>query len=561
MKITTHLKACAAVVMLLATGAGARAQELSTIADEKPFTLGGAIEGSAVGHSENGIDRGYPPFRWVLAGSLTPSFYGIAVPLSFTISDQERSFMQPFNQFGISPSYKWATVHLGYRSMTMSRYTLAGNTFYGVGAELSPGAFRLNGMYGRFQRAIEEDTTQSLAVPTYERNGYALSMGYKSESGGNLELSYLSAADDTLSLHRPVTRGEVLPAENSALGITIGIPIIPELRFEAEGGASLFTRDMRAPELDIDTNDIPDIVKSMHDINGTSTFTMAARTGLTLTLDNASLGVGYERIEPGFATLGAYYFTSDIENWTISPGVTLFDKSFRLNGSIGLQQDNLLDTRIATTSRVIGSGSLGWDISEALGLEMQFTNYTTGQKAGRQPINDSILVRNVTRSGSVAPRLLLQGEEMSHSFVMVGGFQTYTDLNIRGDRSANTDAINLGLNYSLSLIEQPISANGSINYSEATAAGTTTKMIGGSLGGNATIWDEQLSLGGTLAATSSVSGESSGLVFSESASISFAPSELDAISLNLNALQAGGEPAYDELTATLSYRRSFSVGE
>jgi hypothetical protein len=550
-----------AAIMLLATGAGASAQELSTIADEKPVTLGGAIEGSVVGHSENGIDRGYPPFRWILSGSLTPSFYGIDVPLSFTISDQERSFMQPFNQFGISPSYKWATVHLGYRSMTMSRYTLAGNTFYGVGAELAPGPFRLNGMYGRFQRAIEEDTTQALAVPTYERRGYAVSVGYKGESGGGFELSYLNAADDTLSLRKPVTRGEVLPAENSALGVNVTVPIIPELRFEAEGGASLLTRDMRAPDLDIDTNDNPAFVKAKHDINSTSTFTMAARTGLTLTLENASLGVGYERIEPGFATLGAYYFTSDIENWTISPGVTLFDRSFRLNGSIGLQQDNLMETRIATTSRVIGSGSLGWDISPAVGLEMQFTNYTTGQKAGRQPVNDSILMRNVTRSGSIAPRLLLQGEEMSHSFVLVGGFQTYTDLGIRGDRSANTDAINLGLNYGLSLIEQPISANGSISYSEATAAGTTTRMIGGSVGGSASILDEQLSLGGTLSAASTVTGDASGLVLSESLNVSFAPSDVDAISLNLNALQAGGEPTYDELTATLSYRRSFSVGE
>ncbi|MEQ8338575.1 MAG: hypothetical protein RIA62_14560 [Cyclobacteriaceae bacterium] len=39
------------------------------------------------------------------------------------------SFQQPFNQYGMSPTYKNVTAHIGFRSMNFSRYSLAGHLF------------------------------------------------------------------------------------------------------------------------------------------------------------------------------------------------------------------------------------------------------------------------------------------------------------------------------------------------------------------------------------------------------------------------------------------------
>ena len=73
--------------------------------------------------------------------------YGVEIPFSLTVSEQERSFRQPFNQFGITPTYKWAKAHLGYSNLTWSPFTWSGQTVLGGGVELNPGKFRFGMRY------------------------------------------------------------------------------------------------------------------------------------------------------------------------------------------------------------------------------------------------------------------------------------------------------------------------------------------------------------------------------------------------------------------------------
>jgi len=80
---------------------------------------------------------------WYLQGSPVITVYGIVLPFSFRLSEQQRDFRQPFNQFGVSPYYKWAKLHLGYRSHNWSTYALAGHSITGVGLELTPGKFQV----------------------------------------------------------------------------------------------------------------------------------------------------------------------------------------------------------------------------------------------------------------------------------------------------------------------------------------------------------------------------------------------------------------------------------
>src|SRR5665213_1267612 len=123
------------------------AQDLESISHQKPLGLDGAITFSGTDYQANGIPYRREPFSWTISGSPTLSFYGVQMPFSFILSEQERSFRQPFDQFGASPQYKWMTLHLGYRSMMFSHYTLAGVTFLGAGFEATPGVIRLSGMY------------------------------------------------------------------------------------------------------------------------------------------------------------------------------------------------------------------------------------------------------------------------------------------------------------------------------------------------------------------------------------------------------------------------------
>ncbi|HEV7379367.1 MAG TPA: hypothetical protein VGN64_06210, partial [Dyadobacter sp.] len=74
------------------------AQDFATVANQKPFVISGALDVRAIAYQSKGIQGRRSPLSWVISGSPTLAVYGIRIPVSFTFTEQERSFSQPFNQ-------------------------------------------------------------------------------------------------------------------------------------------------------------------------------------------------------------------------------------------------------------------------------------------------------------------------------------------------------------------------------------------------------------------------------------------------------------------------------
>src|SRR5688572_10704883 len=127
------------------------AQDFSNAAEIKPFTLNGAVSLSLSGYTQDGLSKDRrTPFSWTFIGSPIMTLYGVQLPFTFVFSEKQRDYRQPFNQIGVSPRYKSLTGHFGYRTMTMSRYTLAGVNFLGAGLEFKPEPLRFAIMTGNF---------------------------------------------------------------------------------------------------------------------------------------------------------------------------------------------------------------------------------------------------------------------------------------------------------------------------------------------------------------------------------------------------------------------------
>src|ERR1700676_2074875 len=105
------------------------AQDLGHIKDQKPFVFHGSIGTSASFYSSDETVLSRPPFAWSLYGNFTASIYSIALPFSFVITQYSNSYTSPFTQFGISPTYKWIKLHLGYRTISFSPITFDGQSF------------------------------------------------------------------------------------------------------------------------------------------------------------------------------------------------------------------------------------------------------------------------------------------------------------------------------------------------------------------------------------------------------------------------------------------------
>ena len=149
------------LLMLLGLLLHGKTQDLENINKEDLFTYGGGISVTNTFYHSIGTPSQRDPYFWQVNANLNLSFMNIVnAPFSFTISQQNKSFSQPqpFNRFGISPTYKGLTVHLGHRTLSFSDFTLAGNLFFGVGLEYKPDhhPLRVSAMYGRFAKPVDK---------------------------------------------------------------------------------------------------------------------------------------------------------------------------------------------------------------------------------------------------------------------------------------------------------------------------------------------------------------------------------------------------------------------
>ncbi len=536
------------------------AQDIGSIGSAPPLTLSGSLGATVSGYGAAGIDPRQQSGSWTLNGSGNVDLYGVNMPFSFVLSERDRDFRQPFNQFGISPRYKWATLHLGYRSMHISRYTLAGRTFLGAGLELTPGPLRGSIMYGRMERAVEEDTTRGGVLPSYHRNGFAMKLGVGNNSS-YFDLSYLRAKDDSNSLQRIPTETSVTPSENAVLAMSAKVAILPQLSLDAEGAASIFTRDLRSPLVDLQ-DEVPEFLTDFFEVNASTTFAVATKAGLAFKMPDYGIRLGYERIDPGFTTLGSDYFNTDIETWTIAPNVKLLDRKLRLSGSIGIQRDNLLNLKLASTNRLIGSGNISWSPDQKYGVDASYTNYSTGQSAGRRAINDTIAVRNVTQSLSLSPRMTLSSEEKSQVYSLQVGYQDFTDLNAFNGDITDNSSINASASYNLSIVKSGLNGGASLLYAETSFSSGSSTLLGLNVNGSIGLLEDRiLSLGGSLGvSTSAVSGSTTtnSVILNESINAGYRMTDKDQFTLTIYSTQTTGDNGFAEVNARLGYGRSFS---
>jgi len=466
-------------------------QDLGSIGSQKPFTVNGSAQIRGIFYNASGISDRRSPFTYVFSGNLTANLYGISMPMNFSISEADRSFRQPFNQFGISPHYKWITAHLGYRNINFSPYTLAGYTMLGAGVELTPGKLRLGFMYGRLNRATTLDTTtQSLTPISFSRKAYAFKIGYGTEKNF-VDISMLKGKDDPNSLTTPkgtLDSLTVSPAANTVIGISTRLTPLKNIFIEADLGASLYTRDINSPlTLDSISDPLFKKLRSFGTVNGTSEVYTAFTGAVGYKQKLYSIKLQYQRIDPDFKSMGAYFFNNDLENYTIAPAFRLFKARLRFNGSIGFQHDNLQHQKAATSHKVIGTALLSADITRQLGIDINFTNFSINQQPNTIRFADSLKIVQTTRNLSLSPRWMLVGTTISHTVIATANLMTMNDFNNYFAQNAISRNVNYNqyyLNYTLGYIPAAFSVFINISTTKADAQGVTDNNTGGTLGFN-----------------------------------------------------------------------------
>ena len=414
---------------LLAVGAG-NAQDLEQIGKKDPFTIRGGFGGSLTAYGTDLTDPRQVPFTWSINGRMEIGIYGLQLPFSFVISEKERDFRQPFNQYGISPRYKWVKAHLGHRTMHFSELTMSGQRFFGAGIELDPGKFRFAAMYGKLRREVFADTnTTAVVEPAYDRDGWAVRLGVGKQSS-HVDLILFRAADRYDSAQVNAGKyGAVQPEENIVLGTDVAIQLAKGLQFELDAAASLNNvgtvpqaREGEGSEL---SNDFD---SPLFNVDQRSRRGTAVRTGLSYNIKGVTISGKYDRIDPLFRTLGNYYFLTDIENYRGSIAWGMFKQKLRTSVSLGVQTNDLAQAYAVRTKRTIGSASVGYNSGNAYSLNLSYSNFeadlrSTYDAAG----SDTLRLRQVAQSASLTQNLRFRNKEQerTRSFDLNISYQSF----------------------------------------------------------------------------------------------------------------------------------------
>lgn len=411
-------------------------QDLASLRDQKPVTVQGGIDTRLVFYKANGIPSRYLPFNYLVTGSPVLSLYGVQVPLYFSFSRQQNSYTQPFNQFGLSPHYKWITVHAGYRNLNYSPFTLAGHTFLGAGVDLRPGKWRIGAMYGRFNKATVLDTLQGVYIEnfSYKRSGYAAKVGYGDDEN-YFDIITLRARDNASSaVATPqglLDSLKITPAGNWVNGYQTRLAFLDgRLVFQSDGAFSLYTADTRLGS--VEDSVIRDKIRpfeKLTDINYSTELYGAFQASVMYKLKFVSMKLQYRFVEAGYKSMGAYFLNNDLENWTINPSFIAGKGKIRFDGSLGFQRDNLQNLKRATSKRVIGAANMAAELNENWGLDLSYTNFSNTQRASAIRFADSLRVAQSTQNLSISPRFMKATTTRSHSVVLSANFNQFKELN------------------------------------------------------------------------------------------------------------------------------------
>lgn len=343
-------------------GGHINAQDLEKLLRGPVLSISGHISASQTLYMVSGRNPSRKPYQYLLSGNLNLKVEGLPdAPFSFFLSNQGARYTQPgFNQAAWHPSWRWVTLHAGDISMSWSPYTLNGHLFRGAGVDLTPGKWKISLCHGRFVTATE--STAPVGMPGagngYLRKGSGLMVAYAPEFGRELGFQLFHAADE---FRGSEARGGP-PLENVCAGWHAAFRLPFRFSLKTDAGLSL-----------IDENRLNDAQGIAVDRN------LARYKAVKLSLQKKVLrnlfNLDYERVDPGYRSLGAYYFNHNLENISLGTAADLSKLKLGISLSAGVQRDIQPGVNQTGMTRKVMRFQGNWSAGKKFTLQGNYSNF------------------------------------------------------------------------------------------------------------------------------------------------------------------------------------------
>ena len=557
------------ILLHLATTLGySQSFNVEQVAKSKLFTVSGGASANAILYSGNAARE---PFSYFLNGNININVAGLYnLPFSFSYSTQKFGYTKPvaIKTLSIHPSYKWITTHIGDVSMTFSPYTLNGHLFTGFGVDLTPpGKFKVSAMYGRLLKSNEYDANIPAVIPTFKRYGYGFKTAYAFEKV-NLGLIFFKTTDMMNSLSNPVPfELGLTPKENVAVSFETSFKLFKRLQVMTEYANSSITEDISLNG----TTKGKGIASLFLKSNETTTSQNAIKAQMVYPAGKGTLGLGYERIDPNYRTLGSYYFNNDLENITVNATQQIFNDKVSLALSLGMQKDNLEKQKVSQSKRLVSSVTADYRANQKLNLNFNYSNFQSFTNSRNQfdYINqdpslvyvDTLNFRQVNQNLGLTANYLIKNDKqlkksISANFSMQESANQQQGQTVAGGAST---FYNSAISYIQGYPTKDLNFMGSINNTYSQMESGNSLIIGPTLGVTKLFMDRKVNTSfSTSYNTSFSNGNKQNDIFNLRLTGSYL--YLEKHNFNLGVISLFGKTTTsknNDITATLTYAYSF----
>lgn len=476
-----------------------------SIKNKEFVKVNGSASASLVYHDSNRPDTGRLPWVYNLNGNLNVTVLkNFSMPVSYNLTNQGGSYSYPTfpNRLSLHPTYKWVTGHIGDFTMSFSPYTFNGHQVRGAGVDVTiQNKVKVSGFYGILNQAVQYDSTNKILPAVYKRIGYGLNVlysGTKTTAG----VSYFIGKDLQNSIEKIDDSLRIYPKENVALGFKLGQRINQNLMLEGEYGLSITTEDSRINDQSQRTLNVLNQVQ----VNQTSDQRSAYKIRGSYTFLKNTIGLGYERVAPGYQTMGAYYFNNDFENFTADYSRMFFKGKTQFSAKGGVQRDNLDKSKAGTTQRYIGSLQVSTPIGKRIQFTVMYSNFQNYMRIRSQfdninqnlprPPSDSLNYVQVNNNVNTNMTYLLQrSKERVQNLLLNFNFQKSSSKQGGNElASAGVTMYNGMLGYNINVVAQRLSLTASLNTT-LTQMTTNTLIYGPTVSINKRLVKDQLLVG------------------------------------------------------------------
>lgn len=479
--------------------------------------------------------------------------------LDMILSTEGSELRQSMSQLGVNMQYQWVSVAAGDVHPSFSRFSLDGINVRGGLVELTPGPFLFAVTAGQTQRAVQPSQGDLFSQPAFSRILYGIKIGYGNLAESFIHLIGVVARDNPSSLPDTVS---LTPVENASFSPVFGIKLL-ENRLSVDGTVTVssFTDNVRAPEGG--GSEIPFMLKPFMTERTSTRTDYAGRINVHFTEGAYSIQTSYERVQPGFVSLGLSTTRSDQEQFSIRPQITFWQRRARVAVDYSQSRNNLLKNLSSTgTRRQIGLNAMT-RVSDSFTVNGSYRMLLYSLDPA--PGSPTVAMKQVSQNITLSPTLAWQEGIRSHTASVTAMYQIFDSERAGSAGSGYTNFSGTVL-YTLAF-ESGLSLNSTVHILSGSAETTENSSLGLQLGAAYPFLERTLTVGvngGFTHNTSSVTapGNSSETTNDQLSLIINAAYKLwfgDTIRFSVRGLSSSisSGQSFSELSATLELSHQF----